>query len=307
MTWFLIALLGPLLWSLCNQIDRFFLGRYFAHETLGALLIFSSVIGVVVLPVAWVMSDPFGGYTLGQTAILLGAGLSGVYGIYLYLLALQDDEASLVVPFWQLIPVFGYAFGWLVLGESLSAKQLTAALVIVAAAMALSVDPASFRSGLRMKWRLIGLMTTSSMIFGLHAVVFKFVAAKEDLWGACFWEYSGYVIAGCFIWIASPSSRMSFMRILRPERRTDFRWIMGLSVFSEIITLIGNIATNLALLMAPVALVLLVSSLQPAFVFILGVAGTLLIPRFVQESLTRRDLLHKGLCIATMCAGAAMM
>jgi hypothetical protein len=82
---------------------------------------------------------------------------------------------------------------------------------------------------------------------------------------------------------------------------------MGLSIFSEIITLVGNLATNLALLMAPVAMVLLVSSLQPAFVFFLGVIGTLLIPRIVQESITRRDLIHKGLSIATMCVGAAMM
>ena len=173
--------------------------------------------------------------------------------------------------------------------------------------MVLSLDPASFGRGLRMKWRLAGLMTASSLIFGLHAVAFKFVAAKADFWGACFWEYAGFVVAGCFIWAFSPASRESFLRLLRPERRKDFRWIMGLSVFSEIITLIGNLATNLALLMAPVAMVLLVSSLQPAFVFLLGIAGTLIIPRFVQGSLTRRDLLHKGLSIATMCAGAAMM
>ncbi len=123
MTWFLIALVGPLLWSLCNQIDKFFLGRWFAQETLGALMIFSSVIGVVVLPVAWLFSDPFAGYSPAQTALLLGAGLSGVLGIYLYLLALRDEEASLVVPFWQLIPVFGYGFGWLVLGETMPGKR----------------------------------------------------------------------------------------------------------------------------------------------------------------------------------------
>jgi len=307
MNWFLIALLGPLLWSVCNQLDRYFLGRYFAGEMLGALLIFSSLIGVVVLPVAVAFSDPFGGYTVAQIVLLLGAGISGVYGIYLYLLALRNEEASLVVPLWQLIPVFGYLFGWLVLGERMAGRQLGAGLLIVAGAMTLSLDPGSIGRGLRMKWRLAGLMTASSMIFGLHAVVFKFVAEKQDFWGACFWEYAGFVVAGCFIWFFSPASRESFLRLLRPERRADFGWIMGLSVFGEIITLIGSLATNLALLLAPVALVLLVGSLQPVFVLFLGVVGTLVMPRFVQESLTRRDLLHKGLSIATMCAGAAMM
>jgi len=307
MTWFLIALLGPLLWSVCNQLDRYFLGRYFAHETLGALLMFSSLIGIVVLPLAWLLSDAFGAYESSDALLLLAAGLAGVYGIYLYLLALRDEEASVVVPFWQLIPVFGWLFGWLVLGETLGGRKIAGSLAVVAGAMALSFDPATWGRGLRVKWRLTGLMTASSMIFGLHAVVFKFVAAKEDFWGACFWEYAGFVLAGVWLWIFSPASRRSFLGMLRPARRKDFAWIMGLCVSSEVITLIGNLATNLALLMAPVALVLLVSSTQPVFVFLIGVAATLFFPHFVTESLSRRALVHKIACLAVICGAGAWM
>jgi drug/metabolite transporter (DMT)-like permease len=307
MTWLLIALLGPLLWSVCNQIDRYFLSRYFAHETLGALLMFSSLIGIVALPVAWAFSDPFCGYSARQIGLLLGAGLAGVYGIYLYLLALRDEEASLVVPFWQLIPVFGYLFGWLVLGETLAPRQIGASLAIIAGAMALSVDPATLGRGLRIKWRLAGLMTASSVIFGLHAVVFKFVAEKADFWGACFWEYAGFVVAGVWLWIFSPASRRSFLHILTPSKRRDFGWIMGLCVFSEVITLVGNLATNLALLMAPVAMVLLVSSMQPVFVFLLGLASTVFFPRFVTESLSRRTVVHKVCCLLVICAAGAWL
>ena len=56
------------------------------------------------------------------------------------------------------------------------------------------------------------------------------------------------------------------MGLLRPAWRKDFGWIMGLSVASEILTLIGNLATNLARLLAPVALVLLVNSFHKYFV-----------------------------------------
>ena len=307
MSWFLIAMVGPLLWSVCNQIDRYFLGRWFAEETLGALLMFSSLIGIVVLPVAGALSDPFGGYSIGQISLLVGTGLAGVYGIYLYLLALRDDEASLVVPMWQLIPVFGYVFGWLILGETLAPRQLLAGLGIVAAAAALAVDPTTIGRGLKMKWRLAGLMAASSAIFGMHAVVFKVVAAKTDFWGACFWEYTGFVLAGAWLWFFSPKSRASFMGLLRPARRKDFGWIMGLSVASEILTLIGNLATNLAFLLAPVALVLLVNSFQPVFVFLIGVIATLFFPRFVEESLTRRSVIHKVCCIVLICAASAWL
>jgi len=308
MTWFAVALIGPLLWSLCNQLDRYFLGRYFVRETLGALLMFSSLIGVVVLPLAWYLSDPFGGYRVGQIALLLGLGVAGVGGIYLYLGALRDWGASLVVPFWQLIPVCGYALGWLVLGETLAPRQLAASLVIVTGAMALSWDPTASGGGHhRFKWRLAGLMGASSMIFGTHAVVFKFVAEKTDFWGSCFWEYSGYVVAGVLIWLGSPASRRSFLNLLRSNKRADFTWIMGLNLFSEVITLVGNLATNLALLMAPVALVLLVGSLQPVFVFLIGAVATLFFPRFVEETLTRRVLVHKLLCLLVICGASAWL
>lgn len=206
-----------------------------------------------------------------------------------------------------MIPVFGYLFGWLVLRETLAPQRIGASLAIIAGAMALSLDPASMGRGLRIKWRLAGLMTVSSAIFGLHAVVFKFVAAKQDFWGACFWEYAGFVVAGVLLWIFSPASRCSFMQILTPAKRRDFTSIMGLCVFSEVITLVGNLATNLALLMAPVAMVLLVSSTQPVFVFLLGLAATRFFPKFVTEAIGRGALVHKIACLVVICGAGAWM
>lgn len=303
MSWIAIALVGPILWSFCNQLDRYFLNRYFTDGSLGVLMLFSSLAGALVLPLALYFSDPFAGYGFGQIALLLVSGMAGVYAIYLYLLALRDEEASVVVPFWQLCPVFGYALGWLFLGEILSPRQIAASLAVAGGVLVLSWNQESKGSARgRFKWRLAALMTLSSLILGARAVAFKAVAVEQDFWGSCFWEYSGFTLAGVAIWIASPSSRRAFLDMLKPRQQKDFSWIMGLVILGEVLTLAGHLATNLALLMAPVALVLVVEGLQPVFVFLIGTVATLFFPRFVTESLTRKAVTQKLLCLAAICA-----
>lgn len=308
MSWIAIALIGPVLWSFCNQLDRYFLSRYFGNGSVGVLMLFSSLAGLVVLPPALYFSNPFVGYSLGQAALLLGSGIAGVIAIYLYLLALQDEEASVVVPFWQLCPVFGYALGWLVLDETLSPRQLAASLAIVAGVLILS-RPHEAREGVsgRFKWRLAALMGGSSLILGARAVVFKYVVVETDFWGSCFWECSGFVVAGIVIWMASPPSRRTFLDMLKPRREKEFFWIMGLVVLGEILTIMGQLCTNLALLMAPVALVLVVEGMQPVFVFLIGTAATVFFPRFVTESLTRKAITRKLVCLVAVCAGSVLL
>ena len=48
------------------------------------------------------------------------SGLFYMTGITFYLRALQGHEASMVAPFFQSSPLFGYMLAYLVLGETLS-------------------------------------------------------------------------------------------------------------------------------------------------------------------------------------------
>ena len=63
------------------------------------------------------------------TSIVLMA-LSGLFymtGITFYLRALQGHEASMVAPFFQSSPLFGYILAYLVLGETLRPTSFSAA------------------------------------------------------------------------------------------------------------------------------------------------------------------------------------
>jgi len=50
MNWFLIALIAPIVWSIVNHIDKYMLSKYLKERGLGALLIFSALSSVIILP-----------------------------------------------------------------------------------------------------------------------------------------------------------------------------------------------------------------------------------------------------------------
>jgi hypothetical protein len=59
--------------------------------------------------------------------------------------------------------------------------------------------------------------------------------------------------------------------------------------------------------MAPVALVLLVNSFQPLFVFVLGIVASVLVPELESETLAPKKMLQKGAGIGLMVLGAYLI
>src|SRR3989338_8059799 len=107
--WFLIALIAPILWSVINHIDKYILSRYEEGRGVGALLVFSSLSSIIVLPIlAVVYGSQIFGLPLIDRLILLIAGLLNAAGFYFYLKAMDIEEASVVIPLFQVDPIFGY-------------------------------------------------------------------------------------------------------------------------------------------------------------------------------------------------------
>ncbi len=48
--WLLFALSGPVLWAASTHIDKFLVDKYFRNSDTAVLMIFTALIGVVMLP-----------------------------------------------------------------------------------------------------------------------------------------------------------------------------------------------------------------------------------------------------------------
>lgn len=296
--WLTIALIAPFLWAIVNHADKYLLSKYFKNNGgVGPLMIFSTLFGAVVLPIALFIEPQIFNISLHDVLILIGAGILSAIAIASYLFALEIEEATIVVPFWQTIPIFGYIIGYFLFDEVFTGKQMLAGLAILFGALILVID---FRSIGKIKTRIAILMLFSSLVFALYEAMFRYVALEENFWVSVFWEHIGLVILGLFLFAAFKSYRKGFLDILKSNSRP----IISLNIGSEALTIIGNIIMNYALLLAPLAMVLLISSYQPVFVFAIGIALTFFFPKIHQEKMGRVELVQKIVAIAIMCIGS---
>lgn len=302
MSWFFIALLAPLLWAFTNHIDKLLLEKYFGDNGVGTLMIFSSIVGIVMLPILFFINPDIFNIGLQSALILLLGGVIAASVLWLYFEALKDEEASIVVVFYQLIPVFAYLFGYIILGEVLTQLELIAMAVIILGTLVVSVE-IDTENNFRLRRKTIYLMTLAAALSAFESVIFKFVAVQEDLWVSLFWDNAGLGVVGIMLFFFIAAYRKDFLKTLRTKSFP----ILSLNGFNEGLYVGGNVLFAYTFLLAPVALVLLVNAYQPLFVFAIGVILTLFFPKLGAESLTIRNISQKLVAIAIVGIGTYLL
>ncbi len=146
-------------------------------------------------------------------------------------------------------------------------------------------------------------MALSCLVIAVSGVIFKHVAIGNDFWVSSFWEYIGLGLTGILIYLFIPKHRAEFEYMNKKGGRKIF-WV---NIVSELMTVAGNLLSNFALVLAPVAMVFLVGSFQPAIVLVLTVMGTKFFPHIVKEEMSRKTLIYKILAIATIVGGSALL
>ncbi|RJR28300.1 hypothetical protein C4564_05745 [Candidatus Microgenomates bacterium] len=301
MNWFLIALLPPALWSITNHIDKYLLGRYFKGGGVGALMVFSSLIGLLLLPIIAVWHPEV--LAFSQTSILIAVnGFLYILAVLPYFYALQKDEASIAVPLFQLIPVFSYVLAYFVLGETLTNNQLMGGLLIVLGAIGMTLD---LNDGKKIKFKkeVFWLMMLSSLIFALNFLFFKFFAIQSSFWFTSFWEYVGFAVFAFLLMVFVKPYRKEFVSVMSKNRVA----VLSLNGVNEIINIIAKVSFNFASLLTPITLTWIVNGFQPLFVFGYGVILTLFFPNISKESLLKKHLAQKLISIAIMFAGTYLL
>ena len=152
MSWFFIAIWAPFLLACANHNDKFLLSRYLKDKNIGAIVIFSSLFSGVAIPIVLLIQPGVYDVSLVQGSALVATGILGVLAGVCYLYALDLDEASFVTPFYQTVPIFAFFLGYFILGETITLAQGLGSSVIIAGALALSLE--FDRRGIRFKLAL---------------------------------------------------------------------------------------------------------------------------------------------------------
>lgn len=313
MSWLLFAFAGPVCWAASTHLDKYLVEKYFKNGSTVGLMVFTSVLAALVLPVIWlfypeVLSMP------GRDACLVAlTGLLGSVAMVFYLRALQGDEASQVAPFFQMIPVFGFLAAFLLLHELPTAWQALGIVLIISGGAVASVGGWSKEQAIaqaehvksarpRLNVRLVVLMLICVAIIATNSVIFKFFAVQDSFWTTAFWQGAGQVIFG-LVAMAVPQERRHFITMVRANAGA----VLGVNAINEVVNLAGGLAAGFASLSAPVVAIQAISSTTTFFVFVFGVILTTLFPRLGREDLSRANLLRKAAAAVLVTAGAVLI
>jgi drug/metabolite transporter (DMT)-like permease len=280
--WFLIGLITPTLASIGNFIDKFLIERYLVRDaSVWVLSLYSALISVIVAPILLFFAPNAFHIPLANIGVLMFAGMIEMLSVFLYLSALRDEETSTVVPLFQTIPIFSFVLGFVILGETLGLGQILAGLGVIVGSIILTLE---LEQGKRaIKWVPLLLMLSSSFCFAFYDALFKWSAIQETFWVSLFWQHVGAAVLGLAVFVLVRAHRRAFLSSIR----VNGKWVFGLNTFNEVLNVVGTIA-----------IVATVTSYQPIFVFIIGLAFTLFFPKLLQENIAPRRLFQKVIAIA---------
>jgi uncharacterized membrane protein len=300
MTWLLFAFTGPVLWAISTHLDKYLVERYFKNSDVAALLVFTALIGLATLPVIWAFRPDVLAMAPADVFLIALSGVLYMGAMYFYLGALQNEEASVVAPFWQASPLFGYVLAYLFLGETLTVRQMLGGLMIVAGAALISIRPGA-RAG-QFKARLVVRMLACALALAFATLIFKAFAIEDAFWPTTFWTFAGEAAFGAAL-LAIPGFRRAFMAVLKSNTQA----LLAINASNELINLGGGLGSRYALTLAPMSLVQAVNSTTTLFVFLIGIALTLVAPSLGREDLSAANLAQKAVSTALVVAGLIAM
>ena len=297
--WLLFAFSGPILWALSTHIDKYLVDKYFKENDTAVLVVFTGLIGALMLPFIYFYHPETLSLPLGSIAVMSLSGAMYLGAMLSYLRALQGEEASVVAPLFQASTIFTFALAFLVLGETISMVNALGVALIIAGALSISFNRSlGWRS---FKLRLIALMLIATFILALSSVLFKYFAVHDEFWSTTFWVYTGEAIFGLGI-LLIPRYLRQFIRLLKVNTKA----LVAVNAANELINLGGGLGIRFAFVLAPVVIVSAISSTTTLFVFAFGVLLSIFFPKLAKEDLSTRNLLQKSVAAVVVAVGVAL-
>jgi drug/metabolite transporter (DMT)-like permease len=299
-SWVVFAFSGPVLWAISVHLDKYLVERFFKESNVAVMLVFTAFVGVLLLPFIWLYEPSLTAPGPGSIALIILAGVLYMVAMLLYLQALQTEEASVVAPYFQASPLFGYGLAYVVLGETLTGRQLAGGALIILGALSVSVR---FAYGTRLfKMRLMVLMLSCGFVAALAGLIFKVYAIDVAFWTTTFWMYVGEAIFGGALLLV-PMYRRQLLATLRVNTAA----LLSINGSNELINLGGGLGNRYALMFAPLSIVQAIGSTTTLFVFAFGVVVSALWPGLGREDLSGRELVKKGIAAVLVAVGVALV
>ena len=297
-----LTIFASFLWGITNHIDKFMInGIDESGSSIKKLLVFSTLVAGIILSPIWLIISKFsiGISNISLLCVLLSSFVY-ILATYFYFKALEKNDASIVVVMFQLIPVFSYILALIFFEENLALQQIIGSILIILSAVLISFDFEEKNN--KSKWLALILMTLSSLLYATYFFLFD-IGIRNSSYNSCaFWLQIGFLIQGIIL-ICFKNYRSTFIKAIKNNGQKYFY----LNITNEVINLIANLLVNYANVTIPLALANVLNGFQGAFVFILGVIGVKLLPKYFKENISKKIVVQKISCIIISIVGLIIM
>lgn len=216
-------------------------------------------------------------FSLVALSLIILIATIDLFANFFYFKTFERTDAGTALPLLSLAPLFTFVCAWLFLGEAVPITTLLLCTLVIAGLAAFSID-----------WQDFGPFNTatlypalaSSFLFGISAIPTKFVLDTIDATNApTLFLLRAFLIAT----LAIPFFGLP-VHSIKP-RQYVFITLRGLTVIAQWVLL------YYALTLGSAGVVVTLSNITPAFVFVLGVL-------FLREQATWRKGISAGLVVA---------
>ena len=287
-----LAILASLLCAITNHIDKYMITCIEESKNrINILLVFSTLIAGIVLTPFWLIISGFKvDISLISLISVFSASIIYIIATIFYFKAMEKNDASLIVVMFQMLPVFSYIIALILFKENLTLHQIIGSIIIILSAIIISFDFNEKNN--KKKFKALILMTLSSLFYSIYYILFD-IGIRNSSYNSCaFWYQIGFLIIGLFL-LCLNNFRVPFINYIKRNGKKFFM----LNTINEIFNLVANLMVNYANVIIPIALVNVLNGFQGAFVFIIGVLGTILIPKYIKEDLSTKVVVQKIISI----------
>lgn len=293
MMWALIAMGAPLFWTAGSLFDQYGIRHGFKDGSHWSY-------GIGVWAASWPIAATFLliwpelRYLALDHVLIVGFGTAfSALSYTFYGPAVRRTDIALVMPVVQTWPLFTLLFTWIFLGEEVPLNKVAAGCVIVLAAIAISIKPATRK----VDWVTVGLLTASTSIYSVQFVWMR-IWAKGLPW---------YEIAYCFLIVFGLISFL-LMLFLRKDRDVLFSTIkrepkqaLSFLLMKRGTTIGAECCVAASMALAPAAFYVgIFTSLQTFTLFIASGMLGLIWPQFYEPLRINRWFFYRIFCVAVI-------
>lgn len=260
MSWFILALISPLLFAIINLIDDHMLKHVYRSPHSGAI-VSSLFAGLPLLSVFFLDTKPI---SLGFISVAVFTGFMASVLYYNYFRSFEDEPPSIIAAVLGTSPLILSILGYLFLNERLSLIQIVGGAIVLSASILLVLKKEKkYKLSNSFKHLLFALLALSAYTF-----LSKFLYNNVDFYTAYMFITTGVVLGGLFfIFYLYFADRTYVLKDLKKS----FRKFFPIFLVTELLAITAEVTSSIAISKGPVSIVKSIENIQPMYVLLLAI------------------------------------